>query len=338
MRDRLRKWKEERAYGTTRAGRWSREQAQQRRAQCVRTNWKFFSIQAVIGLAVTSAAWLIPAQIRELSIGAWLACLFWALFYQVVLLSGSATADIGAIAEGWTASDLQPLSKRGWTVFSHCVLKTSGDIDHLAIGPAGAIVFETKWRSTEYAFGRSLEELDRRPLERHMRYIRLMLQDRLKDTPVRGVFVLWGPVAKSRDGWDFQATDVVVLPGRELRKWLLALPESGLSAANVASAAQTIREQIDKRDARDQERAGTSPRALLSYCWDLVAGCMAAVAGFLLASVALQASVLAYALLIAGSVALAVVGRRVRRARLIALVWLIAILGLGALVLASGGR
>ena len=50
-------------------------------------------------------------------------------------------------AERWTDQELKALRRRGWPVVNHLSFK-QGDIDHVAIGPDGLIVVETKWTAS----------------------------------------------------------------------------------------------------------------------------------------------------------------------------------------------
>lgn len=54
---------------------------------------------------------------------------------------------MGETAEQWTASDLRLLDRRGWKVAHGVRLGRRGDIDHVALGPGGLLVVESKWRS-----------------------------------------------------------------------------------------------------------------------------------------------------------------------------------------------
>jgi hypothetical protein len=67
-------------------------------------------------------------------------------------MTGTASLDIGALAETWTASELRPLRRNGWRIANHLLLRF-GDIDHLLVDPNGVLIIETKWSAYEWAPG-----------------------------------------------------------------------------------------------------------------------------------------------------------------------------------------
>jgi hypothetical protein len=212
IRERLVERSRRRYISSNRAGSWSRSKARRLRLEFTKRHWRWLVLEAVLLLGLGAIDLLLPHWLRQFFAGAWLTGVAWLVWYQIVVESGSATAELGAEAEGQTARELRLLTARGWRVMNHLVLRTA-DIDHVAIGPGGTIVVETKWRSDVHAFGAKLEWFNFSRLRRAARDIELMLQARLRGSPTHRVVVLWGPVARDTEVLGRAPDDVVVIPG-----------------------------------------------------------------------------------------------------------------------------
>jgi len=85
--------------------------------------------------------------------GALLATALWALLGVVALATGATSWLLGSQAETWTSKALSALGTE-WTIF-HNVTFLEGyrpntwlvDVDHVAVGPGGVLVIETKYSS-----------------------------------------------------------------------------------------------------------------------------------------------------------------------------------------------
>lgn len=99
------------------------------------------SVQSALGGRPMASWW--TTFLLGVVVGAF-PCLLWV---TVTSVDGSATWRIGADAEGWTAAALRGLGP-AWRV-EHAVPFSERrhviDVDHVAIGPHGVLVVETKW-------------------------------------------------------------------------------------------------------------------------------------------------------------------------------------------------
>ena len=57
---------------------------------------------------------------------------------------GASRQEMGGFAEQWTEHEIRKLRRSGWRVVSNIPFERC-DVDHVAIGPAGVVVLETKW-------------------------------------------------------------------------------------------------------------------------------------------------------------------------------------------------
>ena len=155
--------------------------------------------------------------------GVWLAALY------LVVHAGAAPKLMGVSAEERTVGQLQSLRRDGWRFVSGLRLKT--EIDHVAVGPPGILVIETKWTADTWPLGirngsRHLcRELDEGIAQTrgNARQVRLNSEFRTATAaaPVRAVLVLWSasPVPGGSPNW-LEDRGVTVVHGRFLRKWL----------------------------------------------------------------------------------------------------------------------
>jgi hypothetical protein len=261
IRERVEARRRDHRFALSRAGTWSRNKAVGQRTEFLRRSWRRLALLAAVGLAITPFVLLMPPWIRQFAAGAWVASVGWYVWYLATTLSGSVPADLGALGEQWTAGELRSLRRQGWRVMSHLTLRHA-DIDHVAIGPGGVLVVETKWRSDKDAFGQNLESLPVSRLLGSADDVRLMLQARLNGAAVKSVFVIWGPRSWRSDLADEAPPGVVVLAGRDLSRWLKSLPSEGLGPDQVADAWSTLEAQVQKRDARDRAVNGPAQRGV----------------------------------------------------------------------------
>jgi ABC-type multidrug transport system fused ATPase/permease subunit len=270
-----------------RAGRYARRLAWSRVWAFVKSCWKRLLVVLVLGVAAVFFTALLPRWTRGFIAGAWLASVAWVLILLVLQSSGTTATMMGGIAEQWTSQELRDLRRRGWRVLSH-IMPTFGDIDHIAVGPGGLIVVETKWASHPAALDdRSRVEAACRQVEENARKVRLALKNRLQGAPVRSVVVYWGPgvVTKAQLPGPVEEDGVTVLPGPILRRWLGSIsdaPSVVVDAVAVDSAWQTLTKIAQDTDSRelgtDFETRRTPLRHLVDAGIGLTTG-MAAFAG-----------------------------------------------------------
>ena len=288
IRDRLNDFAVDLSLVPDRAGRYSRTLAQKRHRRFLETHWRGILALVAGGLALTSLVLLFPTWTRGFIAGAWIATVGWVIVLVVVQSSGSSPAMMGASAEQWTSQELRWLRRNGWKVASHWN-PTFSEVDHIALGPSGLVVIETKWLSGPLEM-QGPERIDRdvRQVVEGSRRLRLSIQRRLNGAPVHRAVVYWG----SEVGLDVSSSntysDVTLLEGGQLRDWLASI--AGLPPTLDDQAVQDAWETIEKQLRSTDEREGvvgrkTSLRVLIEAIFGILAGLEA----FLFAGVVLHA-------------------------------------------------
>lgn len=264
-----------------RAGRFSRTEAIKRQYAWVRRNWWIVTAHVVFVLATLPLALLLPTWGRGPAAGAWLATGFWFLAFEVVLASGTAPRMMGDRGEQFTATELRRLRRHGWRVINHVALRPTWDIDHVAIGPGGVLVIETKWSGDAWTLDADLDSRVDRAVERiaaNATDIRLMFPEHVAPTAVIPLLVLWGGY-KADDGGVRVLDGVTVLRGVELRNWLGTLgtghvyPRAARSrlanARTTRSSAGRGRSEARRSTPEDAKRmdAGCGSRDVRGLAW-----------------------------------------------------------------------
>ena len=190
--------------------------------------------------------WIDPGLVMAFFLGAGVAT---AVSMVVVLMGmdGARSHRDGREAEGWTAKVLMRLRRDGWTVVDDVEFKAE-NIDHVLLGPRGAIAVETKFTNDDWvlsapAAGKTwLRGAWRRQLVgqayREARKLRSLLRAGGVVTDVLPVLVLWGPnlggVSTTVIG------DVVVGLGRDPDAWVGQLHSTPLSTDELRLARAAV--------------------------------------------------------------------------------------------------
>ncbi len=193
---------------------------------------------------------------------------------------------MGEIGEQWTADDLRSLRPHGWKIVNQLALRPGWDVDHVAIGPDGVLVVETKWRSSGWDNSEAAADISRavRQVKGNANDVGLVLRSAIAGAPVRPVLVLWSP-QPGEPGNDVREVDgCVVLRGRALGSWLALLHHEVLDRAQVAEAYRRLATHIRRRDEADAKKHGAPPRSVGRYVWDSIQAPLAAMLGFVVAA------------------------------------------------------
>ena len=257
-----------------RAGRYARSLVRERHRRFLREYWLRLSVVALLGFALGGLVFFLPAWMRGFIGGIWIASVLWFLVLVVIQGSGTAAIAMGGTAEQWTAQEMRRLRRGGWKVTSHVrPWAWGGDVDHLAVGPGGAIVIECKWVSDEHALDHDDRvQHDREQASRGAGQIRNALRNRLHGAPVRSAVVYWGAVRKA-DGFIPGSTeDPSILIGAELRAWLNEVLQAPplLSSDDVTSAWGTITHFLEQTDQQESERDKGANQTLTRRVFDLL--------------------------------------------------------------------
>lgn len=265
-----------------RAGRYSRIRALGMQETFIHHRWPHLLTLAVLPDVVLVCLWWVHGSARWflagviVSIGPWLAA------GTVVVFSGAAPKWMGRMGEAWTADELRHAHKQGWRHINDAYL--TNQIDHLAIGPGGLLVVETKWRAEPWPTDeRSAAQRIRQQADK----IELLLRNRNCLVPVTPVVVLWHPPTEE----DPSPVDVVdgvsVVDGVYLRSWIRSLPATEIGGEAADRAWDLLAESAEARDRHQEARTGPDPRTsselsrlVLSYVFTglggLLTACLAA--------------------------------------------------------------
>jgi len=253
--------------------------------------------------------------------------------------------------------DIRRLRHRGWRLINGLKFVDQSDIDHVAIGPAGLLVVETKWSADGWDISAVKGFLAQRVQEavaqvsRDTKQIHGSLGEIRQGTPprstlMRPVVVVHSAAAPviSGPGWkeySYEDWRVMVVHASHFRKWLEALDDDLLSETEIIRLWNTL----DKKVRGYESRPGRAPRrtfARLVYEW-LAKPCL----GAAMALWAVQGVVAEHQLLLelfSWCVAMlaAVAALRVKSIRHVATgyatVWLLYLLSALVLVLAFGWK
>lgn len=296
--------------GDERAGWSARTSVRRRHRALLRQRWRFLALFGVAMLAsvVVASLFATGPLLRGFILGSGITVVFGMVGAFVVLLSGTAPLMMGEMAEQWTAQEVRPLSKRGWRLVNHFSLGY-GDQDHVLVGPGGVVLLETKWSGTpwelderDYFFRRALKQTS----DNAAQLQRWAGVQRYGRPTVEPVLVLWGhasdkiadsPVRRHSSG-------VLVVPGKQLRDWVLRREHGQLSDQQVEAIWSEIRRQVDKRDPVDWEKR-PMPRSLQELVLSGLGCLVSALVGFVLVAQVLE---LTGSLLAWGSAGVAMVG------------------------------
>jgi hypothetical protein len=169
--------------------------------------------------------------------------------WVIHVASGVHGRYLGVMGEEATAAALQSrrMRRRGWQLVNGLYFEGLGDVDHVAIGPAGIFAIESKWTSTPVQAGaHGLTGFTRDPLgqakhgaakiENLLRHGKARL-----DVQVRPMVVLWGPGTPSIPGGRQEINGVIVCEGRRQRRWKPATQDNGITMEDRNIAAVVLR-------------------------------------------------------------------------------------------------
>ena len=196
-----------------------------------------------------------------------------AVFLLILALrfDGAQNLRDGADAEDSTHEALRRHSKAGWTVIRDVPVYRS-NIDHVLVGPQGAIALETKrteaeWQVTEKGiFEMGLHgRLRPRPVawpiaaaRRHAWDLHVLLLAAGVRVQVHPVLVLWGPNLTGIEGGSCEVAGVTVVLGGQAKEWVGALAgPTPLGPRQIELACAGLRARQEGRTVRSPKRPRT---------------------------------------------------------------------------------
>lgn len=261
-----RRW-EERRRGAARTGSSATEFSRRRVDAYLRRRWAWLGLIVLFVSSCTIALWFVlPGSdaVRGFGAGVFVAGGVGAMYHWTVLASGAANVSVGGAAEEWTSLDLRRLRRRGWRTLDHLILRPPHDIDHVAIGPDGVIVVETKWRSVATDLERHSDWLEAatRQVRRNERDLAGFLGwGAHADARITPLLVVWGPEITQRGDGPLEGPNGVnVIAGEHLRTALGDLGEAHLDHADIDRIYAKLAAEMDRTDGwalRDVNRPPT---------------------------------------------------------------------------------
>lgn len=187
-------------------------------------------------------------------LGTYAASVPWGLWNVAVIMGGGATWRAGAEAERWTGSELGRLGPR-WCVEHGIPLSGKqsrpwkADVDHVAIGPYGVLVAETKFTTNDMDL--ASEPPDKRvheasvQVERNVRDLKSILGAD-QSIPFIPMVIWWGPgvvpiaTVIRRDG------DTRVVRGIDADQWRTRIAAGGdrVSEEDIGLLTTRLREHV----------------------------------------------------------------------------------------------
>jgi hypothetical protein len=288
-------WRERRRLTSGRAGAQSQRFASERLDRFVRANLLGLTIAVGFVIALSAGIWFLLDSrpgMQGLVAGAVVGAGFAMLYHWCVIASGATAGTMGHAAEEWTDSELRRLSSKGWRHVNHLIIKAgSGDIDHVAVGPDGVIVVETKWRSHE----EDVDELSdwmasalKQAQRNRQQVVQLLNWQRRDPLLVQALVVLWGPDVSHHSAEAVLAAGVNVTAGQNLRDDLAALGDERLSPDEVEEVYTKLKKRIAERDTWEQKNLPTVPPTVQQRAARWVRGSIAAWVGLYLSLLTLR--------------------------------------------------
>ena len=188
-----------------------------------------------------------------------------ALYNWCLMASGGSGATLGEAGEEWTSNELRRLRRHGWKFVNGLQFRV-GDIDHVAVGPDGVVVIESKWTSMGVDLNRASDWRTKavRQVRRNERDVAGFLGwGARKDARITSLVVVWGPeVTQQGDEAVLTPEGVNVLAGRHLRTVLGDLGEQALSPDEVDAVYTKLAGWIEKKDGWTANASAEAPVTL----------------------------------------------------------------------------
>jgi len=208
----------------------------------------------VIGVAIALARfenlfnrWIDPGLVTAFILGVGVTAAI-GMVITLLGMDGARSYREGLEAEAWTRKALDRLRRDGWSVF-HDLEFEGRNIDHVLIGPRGAVTVETKLRNEEWTLtDTTIEDSHRRPVRwvgpmvrqasREARTLRMLLFAGGVRTDVCPVLVLWGGTITGAPTVTIDG--VVVGLGGEIADWVSQIRSVPLSTEQIRLAVAVI--------------------------------------------------------------------------------------------------
>jgi hypothetical protein len=236
---------------TNRAGRRLRGRSRRASLRILAVNWRgVVVLVATVGAILAVAIWLEPdAFMRGLLLGVGATATLAMLAYVAATFNAEQHLRFASAGEELTADvfEARRMRRRGWQIVHNLEFDGFGDVDHVAVGPAGILAIESKWTNLPWVVKDGmLRVLGRDPLaqaRRSARKIRLFLRSEGVVVEPVPLLVIWGSGAPTEADEGLWINGVLVVAGRGSRDWcdrLEALTHQTVDGAIAAGATQNL--------------------------------------------------------------------------------------------------
>lgn len=245
----------------------SRRQLRDIERRWVTRHWRLIAL--ILGgtaIAALVAMVFIPTVLGDVLAGVLLASGWWWLHTLMIETTGATRHRLGLLGETWTSIELAGRRRRGWRhvndVLLHC-----RQTDHVAVGPGGVVVVESKfrndWSGSDVDLGAMTAQVAK---QRGLLGLHLRLRDE-----THAVVAMWGNGLDELVGetW-FERDGVVFCRGDALGTYLDSLP-STLDTAQVQHAHRALAQLVQRLDGHDTAAHGPAP---LPWSGHLAEGCL----------------------------------------------------------------
>jgi len=193
-------------------------------------------------------------SVNAFLLGVLLATALWASLSVVAIATGATSWFMGSQAEKWTSRALGHL-EGDWQIF-HGVAFLEGrrpntwtvDIDHIAVGPGGVLVVETKYSSNppDLAAGRISKNVVHAvdQAEKNAGRLRALLSRDFPDVPILPVVVCWGWRFMSAKTPVRRVGSTSVVAGADVRKWSPAFSSDQLPQATIEGVSRKLENYV----------------------------------------------------------------------------------------------
>jgi hypothetical protein len=143
-----------------------------------------------------------------------------------------------------TTEALRPLVRRGWWTIANATLGRYGDIDHLAIGPAGIVLIEST--TARDMSGSADVDAAVRQVQHNVREVASVLRASIHGAPIQPVVAVWGAsVALEPTTRD---DGILVIAGQHLDAWIETLTGDALTDDEVEHVHALLLALVTQRD------------------------------------------------------------------------------------------
>lgn len=285
--------------------------------------WKFLLLLALLPDVLLPGVWLVRPAYRGFLIGLIVPAGPWIAAGVIVIFSGASSIWMGRVGELWTARELKRARRQGWRFVNDLYL--TSQIDHIALGPAGLLIIETKWAAEPWPLDDQTDwrrEKAIHTVAEQARHARSIVVNHHSDAPVIPVVVRWRPPTDDDPGTWYRDGDTFLVDGASFDAWLSGLPHGNFEALKAQTAWDHLISHIEPRDRHVEKTQGPGPRTIGQLWWRIAEPILVALVALYSSGVVVKVLSPAQAIVAIAAIAalgfLSAISQRLRR---IGLIW-----------------